>query len=85
MARIEVRGQQFDCAASKTRNRIRAYIRQSTHSQSREERLSKNLTLLYDRVSAGVHDDVDADEARAIVLNTYLLVGEIMTLQGSER
>ena len=34
----------------------------------------------FDRVSAGVHSDVGADEARALVLQTYLLLGELLLL-----
>jgi len=42
--------------------------------------MNKNLGALYDRVPAGVHSDVAIDEARALVLNTYLLLGEIISL-----
>ncbi len=49
-------------------------------SGSRRERINKNLGALYDRVSAGVHADVTIDEAQALVLNTYLLLGEIVSI-----
>jgi hypothetical protein len=49
-------------------------------SSNRRDRLNKNLGALYDRVSAGVHADVTIDEAQALVLNTYLLLGEIVSL-----
>jgi hypothetical protein len=49
-------------------------------SSSRRDRLNKNLGALYDRVSAGVHADVTVDEAQALVLNTYLLLGEILSV-----
>jgi hypothetical protein len=37
--------------------------------------------FLYDRVSTGVHSDVDAQEAINLFFNTYLLLGEILTLK----
>lgn len=49
-------------------------------SASRRERINKNLGMLYDRLSAGVHADVTVDEAQALVLNTYLLLGELVSL-----
>ena len=39
-----------------------------------------NLANLFDRVSSGVHNDVSVSEARALFLNTYLLLGEILHL-----
>jgi hypothetical protein len=38
------------------------------------------MASIYDRVCAGVHADVDSGEARALVLHTYLLLGEILSL-----
>jgi hypothetical protein len=77
---VEVDGQQLDCSAAKTKNRIRAFMAGKIKSSSRRERLNKNLGALYDRVSAGVHADVTIDEAQALVLNTYLLLGEIVSV-----
>jgi hypothetical protein len=74
-------GQQaLDVTAKQTRNRLRAYIYIRTGQGSRYERLSKGLASLYDRVSTGVHSDVDFGEARALVLQTYLFLGEMLTL-----
>jgi hypothetical protein len=74
-------GQQpIDVGQQQTRNRVRAYIYTCIGQGSRYERLSRGLSSLYDRVSAGVHSDVDLGEARALVLQTYLLLGEILTL-----
>ncbi len=74
---VEVEGQMLDCGKEKTKNRIRAYMAQTLPSKSRRDRLNKNLGELYSKVSAGVHADVNVDEARALVLNTYLFLGEI--------
>ena len=67
-----------------TRNRIRAYIYSRIGRCSRYERLSKSLGALYDRVSAGVHSDVDGGEAKALVLQTYLFLGELLSLPNSD-
>jgi hypothetical protein len=77
---VSVRGQELDCGADRTKNRIRAFVASKVASQSRYERINKNLGSLYDRVSMGVHADVTTDEAQALVLNTYLLLGEIVSL-----
>jgi uncharacterized protein YukE len=76
-APVVVDGQPLDCGKDKPRNRLRAYIAANMASKSRRDRLNKNLGELYSKVSAGVHADVSVDEARALVLNTYLFLGEI--------
>jgi hypothetical protein len=75
-----VNGQELDVTAPKTKNRVRAFLSGKITSTSRRDRMNKNLGALYDRVSAGVHSDVTTDEAQALVLNTYLLLGEIVSL-----
>jgi hypothetical protein len=72
--------QQIKVGAHEIRNRVRAYVYERIGQGSRYERLNKMITSLYDRVSAGVHADVSVGEARALVLQTYLLLGEILTL-----
>jgi hypothetical protein len=74
---VNVDDQMLDCSKDKPRNRLRAYMSQHIPSKSRRDRLNKTLGELYSKVSAGVHSDVSVDEARALVLNTYLLLGEI--------
>jgi hypothetical protein len=77
---VQVGAQQFDCSAGRTKNQLRAYVASKVASDGRRDRINKNLGALYDRVSAGVHADVTVDEAQALVLNTYLLLGEIVSL-----
>jgi hypothetical protein len=77
---VVIDGQALDCSAARTKNRIRAYVAGKIRSSSRRERINKNLGALYDRVSAGVHSDVTFGEAQALVLNTYMLLGEIVSL-----
>jgi hypothetical protein len=75
---VIIDGPPLDCSAARTKNRIRAFVAGKISSGSRRERINKNLGALYDRVSAGVHSDVTVGEAQALVLNTYLLLGEIL-------
>jgi hypothetical protein len=79
--KILINNQILDCGHEKVKNRIRAYIHKNTPSQGRYERMNAMLGKLYERVSAGVHKDVTSDEAKAVVLGTYLLLGEIVTLE----
>ena len=72
--------QQIEVGAKHVRNRLRAYVYGRIGQCARYEKLNKSLGSLYDRVSAGVHADVDAGEARALVLQTYLFLGELLSL-----
>ncbi|WP_210485366.1 hypothetical protein [Microvirga antarctica] len=71
----------IQCGPGKSMNQIQAYIWKKTFSKSRRDRLNKNMRSLYDRTSAGVHAEVSPTEAQALVLNTYLLLGEIVDLR----
>jgi hypothetical protein len=77
---IEIGGNTLKLDASRHQNRINAYIFHRTTSKSVRERLRQNLGNLFDRVFSGVHNDVSADEARSLFLNTYLFLGEILHL-----
>src|SRR5262249_30051020 len=72
--------QQIEIGASHTRNRLRAYVYGCIGRGSRYERINRCLGSLYDRVSTGVHSDVSISEARALVLQTYLFLGEILSI-----
>jgi hypothetical protein len=76
--------QQIEVGAQHTRNRLRAYVHDRIKRGSRYDRISKTVSSLYSRVSAGVHADVSIGEARALVLQTYLLLGEILFLPSAE-
>lgn len=75
---VEIGGNTLKLDASKHQNRINAFIHGKTQSQSRKQRLRQNLSNLFDRVSSGVHNEVTAEEARALFLNTYLFLGEVL-------
>jgi hypothetical protein len=61
-------------------NRINAFIASRTESKARRTRLRQSLANIYDRVCAGIHDDITPQEAQSLVLSTYLLLGEILSL-----
>lgn len=78
---IEIGGNELSLKADKTLNRIYAYINLHEESESRKRKIRQNLKNLYERVSAGVHSDVDAQEARNLFFNVYLILGEILTIE----
>ncbi|MGX1513824.1 AbiTii domain-containing protein [Streptomyces collinus] len=65
-------------------NRLQAHIHVCGASKSRRDRLRRTLSDLYDRCSAGTHAEVTIDEARFIFLQTYIALGEILTLSAPE-
>lgn len=77
---IIIDGNEISLGYDRTLNRINAYVSNNCGSVSRRKKIRQNLTNLYDRVSTGVHSDVEAHEARNLFFNTYLLLGEILTL-----
>lgn len=74
-------GKELELKKNQSKNRIEAFVRNYSRSVSRRERLRKRLDKLYDSVSSGVHDEVSAGEARFLFLDTYLLLGEIISLK----
>lgn len=79
-ATIEIEGQPVRLGPQQHLNRVNAYIRERVSSESRRKRLRQSLTNVYDRVSSGVHKDITPEEARSLFLETYILLGEILTL-----
>lgn len=77
---INIDGNLVKLTAQHHQNRINAYVRERLLSDSRRTKLRQSLKNLYERVSAGVHSDVTLAEARSLFLETYLLLGEIITL-----
>jgi AbiTii len=63
-----------------TLNRVEAYINSRVESDSRRTKLLQSLRNLYKRTNAGVHADVSHDEAQSLMLNVYLVLGEIVLL-----
>ncbi|WP_341720023.1 hypothetical protein QQG74_10080 [Micromonospora sp. FIMYZ51] len=73
--------QKVDVRKSNVLNRIDAFVRQCTSSKSRQGRLRQAMRGIYDRVSTGIHNDVTLSEARFLFLETYVLLGEILSLK----
>ena len=61
-------------------NRLQAYCHSQQLSKSRRDRLRHTLADLYGRCSAGAHAEVDPQEARFVFLQTYIALGELLTL-----
>lgn len=77
---INMDGNVVNLTSQHHQNRINAYIRERVKSDSRRTKLRQSLKNLYERASAGIHSDVTLAEARSLFLETYLLLGEIITL-----
>jgi hypothetical protein len=77
---VVIEGKPVAVGNDKTLNRINQYVTEKTTSRSRRERIRKTLSHLYERVCAGVHDDVTLDEALTLFFQTYLTLGEIALL-----
>ncbi|MFN5766115.1 MAG: hypothetical protein ACK470_17355, partial [Pseudanabaena sp.] len=58
------------------------YIQLKTNSKSRKQKLRQTLSNLYSRVCSGVHSDVSINEAKALFLEVYLFLGEVLSLEG---
>jgi hypothetical protein len=81
---IEIGGNQVSLGANKHQNRINAFVHERISSTSRKAKIRQNLSNLYERVSVAVHNEVSAEEARALFLNCYLLLGEILHIAKKE-
>ena len=77
---VEADGNSISLKRDKVKNRLTTYVSQHCDSKSRAKKLRDNLSNLYDRVSSGVHNDIDCEEAKSLFFNTYLILGEILTL-----
>jgi hypothetical protein len=78
-------GVTIDLGAQKHLNRIKAFVDDNCDSGSRASRLKRRLSDLYERVNVGIHADVSSDEARFLFLDTYLLLGEVLSLADVDR
>jgi len=76
---ITVDGKPYEVGSDKVLNRITLYVREHCASVSRRDRLIRNLRRIHERTSVGSHTEVSAEEARALFLQTYLTLGEILS------
>lgn len=63
-------------------NRLQAFTHAHGVPKSRRDRLRRTLSDLYGRCSAGTHAEVTVEEARFVFLQTYVTLGEMLTLGG---
>ncbi len=75
---IEIDGEKYNIGTDKVLNRILYFLMKGCTRKGRHERLNRNLHLIWERASVGTHGDVTTDEARALFLQTYLTLGEIL-------
>lgn len=61
-------------------NRMQAYVHSTGASKTRRDRIRRGLSDLFERCSAGTHAEVSVQEARFVFLQTYVLLGEVVTL-----
>jgi hypothetical protein len=64
-------------------NRLQAYTHKHDVAASRRDRLRRTLADLYGRCSAGAHAEVEPQEARFVFLQTYIALGELLTLSSA--
>lgn len=81
---INIGGNELRLDAGKHQNRINAFVFERVESKSRRSKIRQNLSNLYDRVSTGIHNDVSVEEARALFLNCYLLLGEVLHISAGD-
>jgi len=66
-------------------NRLQAFTHAQGIPKDRRDRLRRTLSDLYGRCSAGTHAEVTVGEARFVFLQTYVALGEILTLKDTLR
>lgn len=65
-------------------NRLQAHVHSTGASKTRRDRIRRGLSDLFERCSAGTHAEVSVQEARFVFLQTYVLLGEVLTLESDE-
>lgn len=78
-------GQPLSVKQNNVLNRLNAHVHGRGVPGGRASRLRRGLGDVYERVSAGVHADVDGHEARYLFLTAYMLLGEVLTLPHPSR
>lgn len=79
----DLNGQSLTVKQNAVVNRLNAFLHTRGVRGGRADRIRRSLSDIYGRVSTGVHSDVDSHESRYLFLTTYVLLGEVLTLPGS--
>jgi hypothetical protein len=75
---VELNDHKYEIGNDKVLNRIKLFLNSKCSSESRCERLNKNIRQINDRASVGSHKDITVKEAQALFLHSYLTLGEIL-------
>jgi hypothetical protein len=75
---VNINGKKYEVDADKVLNRISLFLKEHCPSKSRRDRLNHSLREIYERASTGVHAEINATEAQALFLGTYLIAGEVL-------
>lgn len=87
---IDGRGKARKVGQEQYKNRIVAFFEQRLQSGSTAvilsaeiEHLATRLDAVYEKACKGVHDNVTLEEARLVVIQTYLMIAEIARLDAA--
>lgn len=75
---------QFSVKQSNVLNRLTAYAHDQKAPKGQTDHLRRSLQDIYGRASKGVHSEVTPTEARFVLLQTYILLGEMLMLESAE-
>lgn len=88
---VDGRGKARKVGPDQYKNRLVAYVELRMQSASSRELVESNLEhiaarldVVYEKTCKGVHADVTVDEARMVVIQTYLMLAELARV-GTER
>ncbi len=73
--------QLLEVKANNVLNRLQAFVAEAGVPGARRARLRQTFANLYGRTSAGTHAEVSITEARYLFLQTYIALGELLSLR----
>jgi hypothetical protein len=85
---VDGSGKPRDVGKEAYKNRLVAHVEQHLRGGSRRilaselSHLVDRLDALYEKTCKGVHEDVSAEEAELLIMQTYLFLGELAHLDG---
>jgi hypothetical protein len=80
-----VDGQPIKVGAGQVKNRIASYLFDLGLSKGRRDRLRRTISDLYVRTSSRLHAEVTIHEARYVFLQTYVVLGEVLTAASGDQ
>lgn len=73
-------GEKLEVGVDKYKNRILTVVYEHCESDSLKKQLKRQLFDLIEIITRGVHSDLTTNEAQFVVINSYLLLGQIVLL-----